>query len=322
LSPDVVDYRSHEVAGRKCSLSRAVDLDMLALSTKDKHMLEGEARLLGWIEGKLPNKPLERKTIVPIPHAERHKLQMLNEAGGTAFDRDDAQTRAVASFAFHYTLSQYDVWTNHSNIWRPWTGNDVNRPFNVAEEQQYGEFNYDTFLNVYELERYFYNWALRLYMWLEAGMSPDVNRWAVDESNSIMPHDTWLMSGSEPMPRKMIEKLQEPTDWIRGDVKGGARYWSWPLEWMSVGGIALSDMDVCHYAFSWHELLIRFEELDYVRRLCREFDERATSKLERSCANKLMHRVTRWRDRFGPWYTFARAKWFQEGEFETRYLYV
>lgn len=330
--PKITDYRAHDYGGKwpnmRCSLSRAVDLDLDEVGPERRLNLEYEARQLGWIEGSLTVKPLEKtKHIEAMPIEIRLRLQQLRIEGGKAFDNNDYELRDIAAYAWHINVREFDLWPMRSTLWRPFTNEDVLAPFDVAEERQYGEFVYDTWIDVCELERYFYNPWLRCYTWLWAGVDDSVKRWTLDSSHQIMPEDTWVMGGlgANQFPTKAFEKLCEPTEWIRSDVRGGAASWNWPASWLMREDdptVELGEMHIAQHWFSWHELMIRFEELPKIRRAAGVFAQNGMSKAERSCARSLMFRIEKWRERFGPWYTFCQQRWVMEGPHERKLLLV
>ncbi len=323
----MTDYRSFEVAGARVSLSRAVDLDLDALTDEDKAVLIGDAKDADFLpkELLLTTKSLRAtRSMRPMPGEIRGILHEIKVAGGQAFDEGDDRTRRAAAFAWHMIVSEFDVWPMNSSLYGPWHGGALD--LSVAEDKQPGEFVYDTWLNVFELERYFYNAWLRAYYWINAGF--EIKRWSNNRGEYVTATDSMVMTGDEPMPFRFVEKLSEPTEWIRSDVKGGAASWKWPVEWLSfyVGEgderrrVDVSDMDISRYCFSWHELLVRFEELTVIRERAARFAKTELTRDGRSCGGRLSFRADGFLHRFGPWYTYAKKMWMREGEAEKRFL--
>jgi len=318
------DWRSWEGYSNEdmVSVARAVDLDVTSLSAGKRQDLELEARTRGLLEGEVQQVPIGYAPLSPPSDLGDWEnvsanLRHIQVEAGQYFAEGDERGHDAACYAWHANLCEIDVWPATKAIHRRWTGpatrapdgswteHDIWAPFDVAEELSYGRFVYDSWLSVFELERYFYNWVWRCGMWLDAG--PEADRWVDEEKvgngmgregaqDAVSSLVGLSLRENVVLPDKLVRVMQHPLNWLRKNVPLRAgRAWSaqggsglrdlmtgedrfgypGPIisQWESTpGGIALF---TSKYLFSWHEFLIRIYELERVARFLRRIvDER------------------------------------------------
>src|SRR5262245_41944476 len=148
---------------------RKVDLNCEFLTAAQRWELYQRAEQLGFLEG-IPPKPGPLSE--PLIHMDENawaKIMMTREHARApeAFGLDE-QGRQAACYAWHVWRERVDIWESKHFVWSGGKGGKYSINWRAeAEKGGTGFMLYNTFISVFELERYFVNPWLRACAWLD-----------------------------------------------------------------------------------------------------------------------------------------------------------
>lgn len=242
------------------AMARKVDCHVGGMSLDRKNELMREAVKVQWLPSMCMVEPRRafvqlgtRRAIKLVGPAEDH-LNMLQREAGLAFTEGDEEWRELACFSWHVYLSLFDIWPVMDEIGMPqlWRNTPpmealipLDAPTRVAEERPYGRFMYDTWSSAFEMERYFYNWCLRMARWTDYCV--ESKRFTVIERMPKRKRKaknlTWTKGLGIPAPADetvgkyglgrvssgLVERLNDPSEWVESSMlrRGGG----WPESW-------------------------------------------------------------------------------------------
>jgi len=238
--------------------NRKKELDCVLMDDSRRLELESLAKE----RGLLVNLPSRKHLIASdflSPMSEESVLQLstIEEAWHRSSGPEEDQ---VLCYAWH-------LWRERSPRWESFIGpvGDWVTNWQAEYDGCRGKLIYDTWISIYELEKYWLNWIVR------------ANGW-------IMRNNQMLGLRMEKAPHKklfslLMRGLEQPLNWYQRD--------GMKLEEV-VMGQALPGLDW----FFWRdELLMRFDESPTVYQASLAFREQVSNKIDRKACNKLIQKM-------------------------------
>lgn len=250
--------------------NRKLVLDCMRLSTEERQSLEADALRAGFVPGgldKLP-KPLSGEAL-HMNDEIRQALTWTQLSSQVPEGRDDVTwDMKVAAYAWHFIRERVDVWEPDPQLWAEYDP----RWMMWMDDASYGGIAvlvYDTWLSVYELERYFLNPWLRCAYWVRHG--------ALERHGYFAHGEGSVNKGSSP--RNFAQNVQQPERWWA--VQKGLARWgqvarsvpgAQPEEFASraVAEFTLKESEVDRVVeaqeavFSFTEFCVRYDELNMI----------------------------------------------------------
>lgn len=280
------------------ALARRVDFDCMAVTLEERAELN-ELALAYTDFTKYKPVPLGSRMINTDWRVVNEHLTGLQKIAGQLFAEGEMAEREVVIWAWHSVLARTDIWPmSTSDLWRRWHSWIVKNPqgqrvplnpddpTRIAEEQPYGRFVYDTWVDSFELERYFHNAWLRIALWTEAcyasGRFRDVNA----DQRKLLRKESKTGEIGVPIDGRIGHRyraqgpgfrlgraLPQPAQWANERFKQyaeltGDRTGSWYIDLPLLRELGAEPELIC----TTHELQIRFDELYRIMDAARFFD--------------------------------------------------